>query len=219
VVVSAVLDELVGLVEDGTDGPALSAATGRLLDGIAGGRLPVPGLRHPLGFLYLPLHRASDLTLRLHIWDPDLPPATLTTSPYHSHAWNLTSYVYCGQLENVLMRVRQVAEPPGYRVFEITGDGGIDALRPTGTLAAAEVATVQRVVAGEVYRIPAGVYHATGVDGRRTATVAVVRRRDALPERALGPIALGAHRVRREPVPADVVMRAAAAARAAAPAP
>ncbi len=72
--------------------------TDRVLTEIAaGGQARFRALRHPLGFLYVQLDRRADSVLRLHLW-PDVSRwEVLTTSPYHMHAWDLTSYVHRGE--------------------------------------------------------------------------------------------------------------------------
>lgn len=86
----------------------------------------------------------------------------------------------------------------------------MDVLRPTKELVSAEIESVGRLASGQTYAITAGRYHATDVDDRVTATVVVVRRRDAFSEYALGPVTIGAHRTRRQPVPRDLLARLAA---------
>ena len=188
----------------------IHAVTSELLAGLVKNRAPASAVWHPLGFVYLPLHRESKRTLRLHIWASELPRATLTTSPYHCHAWDLTSYVYCGRLSNVLVDVRPASAAPDYRIFHISGDSRIDLLQPTADVVSATIVSADDVVSGQTYTIPAGRYHATNVGDCLTATVVVAQRRPSFPEFTLGPVALGAHRTHRQPVSADLLTRTAA---------
>src|ERR1700742_1295635 len=66
----------------------------------AGTRVP-PVIEHPLGFICVQLYRGDGWGLCLHIWTPRETPVALTTSPVHSHSWDLSSQVICGLLENV----------------------------------------------------------------------------------------------------------------------
>src|SRR5690349_16404619 len=94
---------------------------------------------HPLGFVYVPLMRGAGWSMRLHLWNNQGPRTPLTTSPYHMHTWDLTSYVYTGRLANELVEVTADRERPEYRVFDILGDGRQSTLQPTEQLVRARV--------------------------------------------------------------------------------
>src|SRR5260370_8124546 len=62
-----------------------------LLRDIAGGRRGLTAVRHPLGFLSMPVHRTAGHGICLHVWTPALQPP-LPTSHLHSPSWHLTTY-------------------------------------------------------------------------------------------------------------------------------
>ncbi|NVI87072.1 hypothetical protein [Actinomadura sp. BRA 177] len=96
-------------IRAGTGARTLPAWAGRVLDGVleglAAGAPPVRAVRHPLGFLCLPVERSGDLGVCLHIWTPEVRPAPSTTSPVHCHSWDLLSFVLYGTVRNVRMDV------------------------------------------------------------------------------------------------------------------
>lgn len=210
---------LQDLIDTGGTDAQIRPLVRDLLERIADGRQDFPTLRHPLGFLYSQLVRQPDQVLRLHIWKADRPPAPLTTSPYHTHAWRLKSYVFAGPMTNLILRPQAAdgpAEPadgePVYRVFDIYGEGQIDVIRPTGQLVRAHVESTQALRSGELYQIPADTYHGTIVDdGGWAATIALVRRDNTASERTLGPPDIGTHRTVRETSPAGELAAASAA--------
>ncbi|GAA2887983.1 hypothetical protein [Streptomyces mexicanus] len=184
--------------------------TDRVLTEIAAGQARFRALRHPLGFLYVQLDRRADSVLRLHLW-PDVSRwEVLTTSPYHMHAWDLTSYVHRGRITNTIVGVRSCPDSPEYRVFEISGESTVDCLSPTEELVKASVMSRETIDAGGFYRMSAGVYHASQAQSEGwSVTVALVQRVPGAGERALGPLALKAHRTRREVSSPEELMSAA----------
>ncbi|MCQ0004164.1 hypothetical protein [Actinomadura madurae] len=63
---------------------------GEILDGAAAEGSPAPAVRHPLGFLCLPVERSGDLGVCLHIWTPEVRP-----SPVHHVAGALPQLGPC----------------------------------------------------------------------------------------------------------------------------
>ncbi|MEU6743302.1 hypothetical protein [Streptosporangium sandarakinum] len=93
--------ELYEEMTGGRGGEVLRGWAGRVLRDIASGVSPVAGVRHPLGFLCLPLERTGEYGVCLHIWSGALPRAASTTSQIHCHSWDLVSHVLYGRVENV----------------------------------------------------------------------------------------------------------------------
>jgi hypothetical protein len=182
----------------------------RLLRRIADGQLTLQAIRHPLGFLCAQLDRRADSVLRLHLWPSRPQWKTLTTSPYHMHAWNLVSYVHTGRITNTMVEVQPDEDSPEYRVFQITGDANTDQLRPTEVLVRSSVVSTQTIPPGGLYRIDAGYYHASKADSAGWAvTVALVERVVGATERVLGPVSLGRHRTLRPVSPSGELLAAA----------
>lgn len=152
----------------------------------SGARVP-PAVRHPLGFTCVQLYRSTAWGLCMHVWESGQAPITLTTSPIHSHSWDLSSQVFCGQLENIEVQVRDSPSSPTHRILEITSSGGTDRINPTDRLVCRTHAESVWIEAGENYTLPAGTFHMSrpGADGL-TATIVLAENRDASPELVLG---------------------------------
>jgi hypothetical protein len=175
---------------------------------------PVRAVTHPLGFTCLPVERAGLDGVCVHLWSPLAGRATLTTSAIHSHCWELTSYALFGQMENRVMVVadaaaREGAGPPEgrgaamdergpYRVLAVRSEGGADEIVPTGRLVRCIPGQRQVITAGDVYSVPAGVFHVTEVSpDAEAATVALGRLVPGVPDLCLGSPDSAPHRVLR----------------------
>jgi hypothetical protein len=164
---------------------------------IVEGRRELRGVRHPLGFLCLPLYRDGAQGVCVHIWSASLTHAEVTTSQIHSHSWDLVSYVLYGRVGNVLPHV--VDDPAGgnYRVFEIHSHGDVDEIRATPRRVRWVTAGHEAAGPGSTYRLSAGRFHASVVeDGLEAATVAIGRAGTAL-DLSLGRLDTPTHRVTR----------------------
>src|SRR5687767_2119276 len=62
-------------------------------------------LMHPLGFHFVRVAVQESSAIRLHYWRPNDRAGTALT-PYHDHVWRLHSCVLVGELENILLDVR-----------------------------------------------------------------------------------------------------------------
>lgn len=185
------------------------------LRGIADGSRPLHAVRHPLGFTCLPVERVGRDGVCVHLWSPRIDQATPTTSPVHAHCWELTSYALFGQLDNRVMDVgdaqedivswASLADGRGlYRVLDVRSRKEADDLVPTARFVHCWPGQHQVVRSGDVYSLPAGVFHATDVPaGTETATVALGRLIPGAPDCSLGPAGAGPHQVRRRLYGAD----------------
>jgi hypothetical protein len=167
-------------------------------------------MRHPLGFVCLPLVRDGDLGVCVHVWAPGLGGVTPTTSPVHSHSWDLRSFVLYGGVRNDRVDVTDVTTAPTHRVFEVHSAGDVDEIRPTPRLVRCAQVNPQTSRAGEVYTLPAGEFHMTVIeDDQHAATVVLGRTRSGVGDLSLGAPQLASHRVRRVPCdPAETVLAA-----------
>ncbi|GLX47440.1 hypothetical protein Shyhy01_03900 [Streptomyces hygroscopicus subsp. hygroscopicus] len=201
--------ELRALLASGTADERLGRGCAEILRDIARGRLTPRGLRHPLGFLYVPLDRRPDSVLRLHLWPRRPWWSTLTTSPYHMHAWRLVSYVHRGAVRNTTVEVRAAADGDAeYRVFDIDGEGERDLLVPSEETVAVSSRATSTVRAGGLYGLDVGTFHCTSLlEGTAAVTLALVDRVPGARERALGPCGLGRHSTLRATAPADELRR------------
>lgn len=163
----------------------------------AGSEVP-SAVRHPLGFTCVQMYRGEGWGLCIHIWPKSATAPELTTSPVHSHSWDLFSEVIRGQLENAVVAVTDDPLSPTHRVMEITSAHGADTIRPTPRLVSCRCAAPVRVQAGERYRLPAGTFHLSmpRADGP-TVTVLLAEDRYQAPEFALGWPDTTSHSVRR----------------------
>lgn len=161
-------------------------------------RADPPGVAHPLGFVCVPLHRGAGVGLCLHMWPAGGARAGPTTSQVHAHSWDLLSWVVCGCLGNQIIAVRDDAEHPTHRLFQVrSGDAG-DELRATDRLVTCEPGRPEWTGAGRPYRIPAGAFHATATPPHgHAASIVLARDRPGTADLSLGGLGLDTHRVRR----------------------
>ncbi|GAA4627241.1 hypothetical protein GCM10023196_038650 [Actinoallomurus vinaceus] len=202
------LTELRDLITARGPGSILRRHFRRLLDrAMAEG---ISAVRHPLGFLCVPVLRSADVGVCIHLWTDTVRCPPLTTSPVHAHSWNLTSFVLFGQVRNHLFRVEDAADHPTHRVLAVYTDGLVDELQPTRRLVTCEEATRQVIESDRTYLLSAGRFHATSVRGP-AATIVVADIQRSTPEYALGHLGLGRHQVRRRRCAARELLLAAGA--------
>ncbi|MFE2972989.1 hypothetical protein ACFXKC_57770 [Streptomyces sp. NPDC059340] len=172
------------------------------LDEIATGRRKLCAVQHPLGFLCFPVQREGDSGVCVHVFgSPDgTAPTPLTTSPVHSHSWDLISCVLYGRVINLPVRVLDEHKHPTHRVYEVASrPSGVDEIRPTTRLVRSENGPEQASVTGEIYSLPADEFHTTVLPGRSTAaTLLLGRVRPHSRDLSLGPVDGVAHRAVRE---------------------
>ena len=186
----------------------------RVLDDIAAGRVVMEAVRHPLGFLCLPVERSGDLGVCLHIWSPEVESAAVTTSGVHCHSWELVSFVLYGEVRNTRAFVADApasgAGGATHRVFEVVSKGEVDELRATGRTVRYATGDTGTHGTGAVYTLPAGEFHSTHVeDGAEAATVALGRQDPDGADLSLGPLVAPSHRMRRLRCDPDQTARAA----------
>jgi hypothetical protein len=196
---------------------------------VADGASPVRAITHPLGFTCFPLERAGLFGVCVHLWSPRVERVELTAPTLHAHSWRLTSYALFGRLENRLMLVTGSDADPDdagpddagpddtgagdrrelRRMIEVRSQGDIDELRPTGRLVQCVPGSRQMITAGDVYSMPAGMFHSTEVSpDTETATVALGTMVPGVADCSLGPAgggepAGGRHQTRRRQCDAE----------------
>ncbi len=184
-----------------------------VLGAVASGRRPIRAVKHPLGFLCLPVHRQGDEGVCIHVWGPRWH-TSLTTLPTHCHSWELLSCVLTGELHNEIIRVVDDTHEPTHRVFEVHSSANGDELRATGRLVRYETAAVDIYGSGDCYQLPAGVFHQTVVPDRDelVVTVALGLANPEAVDRSLAALDVADHQVHRETCGVEETMAAAAEA-------
>lgn len=163
-------------VPGGTAGVAHWA--GGLLAHLAGGGSPLQGVRHPLGFVCLPVERDGEYGVCLHIWSAEEPGGRPDTGAIHCHSWDLVSLVLYGSVTNERIDVIDDDAAPTHRIFQVSSRDGRDEFSSTSRTVRYDTAARETARTGEVYRLPAGVFHKTVVpDGEAAVTVALGRER------------------------------------------
>lgn len=190
-------DELHRIMLAGDPGRLIPQWTMDTLRSIADGRNPLAAVRHPLGFICLPVERTGERGICVHVWSERLTNAGPTTSTTHAHSWDLFSYVLYGTLCNKLVTVTDAPDTPTHRVYEIGSGPDGDEIRRTGRLVSQHGPTSDFHRRGAVYQLPAGVFHDTEASGE-TATVALGSGRPGSVDLALGAVHTESHRIRRQ---------------------
>jgi hypothetical protein len=190
-------DTLMGAVREGTAGGTVRRWAADRLDAIVAGRLAARAVRHPLGFLCLPVERTGERGVCVHVWGAGRPTVRPSTSAMHAHSWDLTSYVLYGAVRNQVLAVTDAGAGATNRLFEVASAGDADEIRDTRRLVRyrAERTTLHR--GGDVYTLPAGVFHTTMVHGE-AATIALGSGRPGAADLSLGGIDTPPHRVHRQ---------------------
>lgn len=171
-----------------------------VLDDVTAERTRLRAIRHPLGFVCLPVIRDGAHGVCVHAWHGAPSPAELTTSQVHCHSWHLCSHVLYGTLGNELFEVDEVdrATEPEYRLFDVRGDGDVDEIRATTTLVTSRPLRTEWHHAGATYAMGAGEFHRSAFDrGAGSATVVLARHQPGGADLSLGPIDKGTHSTRR----------------------
>jgi hypothetical protein len=195
-------DELEHALRDGTPAHSAREAVAGVLDEIASGQRELRAVRHPLGFLCLPVVRAGERGVCVHLFDGEVPAGQPASAGVHSHSWELLSHVLYGHVSNVPVRVtdpapaavggRDAGPSPGptHRVFEVhSAPDGTDELRPTGRLVRSEPGPERVSAGGETYTLAAGEFHSTVVrNGEPAATLVLGRTLPGRRDLFLGPL-------------------------------
>ncbi|MFC4507501.1 MULTISPECIES: hypothetical protein [Streptomyces] len=182
------------------------------LEEVATGRRVLRAVRHPLGFVCLPVLRDGAEGVCVHVFGPT--DRLLTDHQVHSHSWDLISTVLYGRLSNRHMDVEEGVGAPTHRLFEVHSEpSGVDELRPTRRLVRCSPGSEQTSSRGQTYALPAGAFHTTVVpDGRPTATLVLGRTLPGRADLSLGPLRAPGHRVVRRMCDAAQTARIARAA-------
>lgn len=163
----------------------------------------VRAVRHPLGFVCLPLERDGGEGVCIHLWSDSLAPASSTTSQIHCHSWDLVSHVLYGQVRNVHAVVDDAGPDATHRVFEVVSAADGDRISPTPRTVRHRTGLVESFGPGDTYTLPAGRFHSSVVpEGGEAATVALGRGRPGSRDLSLGPLGAGDHHVSRQPLDA-----------------
>jgi hypothetical protein len=170
----------------------------RALAEIADGRRELHAVRHPLGFLCLPIYRDGEYGVCVHVWSPTMALVASTTSAVHSHSWDLVSFVLYGRVGNTLLQVVDDVAGATHRVFEVHSHGDVDEIRATTRRVRYLTAWHRTAGPGGTYRLPAGRFHMSVVEGRPEAATVVLGRSRAAMDLSLGPLDLPTHQVPRQ---------------------
>ncbi|MEV4354690.1 hypothetical protein [Nonomuraea sp. NPDC049625] len=160
-------------------------------------------VRHPLGFVCLPLERDGGEGVCVHLWSDSFAHAESTTSQIHCHSWDLVSHVLYGQVRNVHAVVTDAGRDATHRVFEVVSGADGDRISPTGRTVRHATGLVEVFGPGDTYTLAADRFHSSVVpEGGEAATIALGRGRPGSRDLSLGPLGGGPHHVARQPLDA-----------------
>lgn len=193
-------DEFSDALLGGGSADAPRQAAAEALEEIASGERELRAVRHPLGFLCLPLVREGERGVCVHLFGHEAGADAGTGAHMHAHSWELYSHVLYGRVANVPVRVRETADAPTHRVYEVhSAPDGVDELRPTARLVECAREPGETSGSGDSYTLPPGRFHSTVVAQDEPAATLVLGR--SLPghtDLVLGPVHGRGHRsVRR----------------------
>ncbi|MEU6778836.1 hypothetical protein ABZ912_06500 [Nonomuraea angiospora] len=158
-------------------------------------------VRHPLGFVCLPLERDGGEGVCVHLWSDSFAHAESTTSQIHCHSWDLVSHVLYGQVRNVHAVVTDAGRDATHRVFEVVSGADGDRISPTGRTVRHATGLVEVFGPGDTYTLAADRFHSSVVpEGGEAATIALGRGRPGSRDLSLGPLGGGPHHVARQPL-------------------
>jgi hypothetical protein len=172
-----------------------------VLEPLAEGRIHLDAVRHPLGFICLPIVRDdSPEGVCVHYWSADSGSTKPTTSRFHCHSWALLSHVLVGSVGN-----QRLDLVPGdrYRLFRAKSgrdreNREVDDLEPIERYTGVRCADAEVHHAGDSYELEAGAFHAsvaTYVDV--SVTLVLGRVVPGAEDITLGEPDLGRHQVTR----------------------
>jgi hypothetical protein len=164
----------------------------------------VRAVRHPLGFVCLPLERDGGEGVCIHLWSDSFAPARSTTSQIHCHSWDLVSHVLYGEVRNVHAVVTDAELDATHRVFEVVSGVDGDRISPTRRTVRQATGVVESFGPGDLYTLPADRFHSSVVpEGGEAATIALGRGHPGSHDLSLGPLGAGDHHVSRRPLDAE----------------
>jgi hypothetical protein len=175
--------------------PALCLPT---LAEIANGSVPIRAIRHPLGFICLPVQRKGSLGVCVHLWTTELSQVIPTTSGVHSHSWDLASFVLYGAIGNTFIHVTDDAREGTHRVFKVYSMGDSDEMKATSRLVRYGAGQRHVARAGSAYYLPAGNFHESSLGADAEAATVVLGRVGGVSDLSLGHPELPTHRIVRQ---------------------
>jgi hypothetical protein len=169
-----------------------------ILADVADGCLAIRAVRHPLGFICLPVLRVGRRGVCVHRWGARTGRPLLTTEPIHAHSWDLYSHVLYGTLRNETVHVLDDQPQPTHRVFEVYSRADGDEIRRTSRLVRFEIGSIVVNGPGDRYRVPAGEFHLSAMPDREVATLVLGSGRPDGVDLTLAPVHTPTHLGRRE---------------------
>ncbi|MFD8726847.1 hypothetical protein [Streptomyces sp. NPDC059611] len=146
-----------------------------VLRAVAEGRRSLSAVRHPLGFLCLPVLRDGARGVCVHLFGAGSEGGEGDAPLVHAHSWSLVSLVLFGHVTNHSVRVVDDPVAPTHRVYEVrSGPDGTDEVRGTARFVRGVPDGFGHSTAGDVYVVRPGEFHATVVAGGRPAATLVL---------------------------------------------
>ncbi|MEL0651529.1 hypothetical protein V6246_08855 [Algibacter sp. TI.3.09] len=130
-------------------------------------------LKHPLGFYYSELYKYSDdAKIRIHIW-PDNRESIQDKLNIHNHYYNITSYVYMGNIKNILFNSFN-EEPYTHALYEGTyEEKNTRILNRTDSKFNLNIISEEVIEQGNIYEIKKSEIHIGKVE-KQTFTITLI---------------------------------------------
>jgi len=129
-------------------------------------------LWHPLGFIHMRLADVDCRVLRLHLWSSEFAQPMLPVWPVHNHVFSLRSLVVSGVIRNLSFSVTPTAHGER-RLFEVAYDSEGSRRVRTDAIVSCRCTESNEHRQGDIYRVEAGVFHASELASGRAALTLV----------------------------------------------
>jgi hypothetical protein len=132
-----------------------------ILKDILSDAFPWQGIRHPTGFVVIPVYLAGgQMPFRLHLWPVERKTLLPLGCAIHDHVWDMTSAVVCGELDNREF-VADLERGSGlYKLYHVEYiDAVTSVMRSYADTARLRCTKHERHAAGTKYQVTQGTLH------------------------------------------------------------
>lgn len=130
----------------------------------------IPFVWHPLGFVMATLINEGHEKIRLHLWSNSFQNVQEPTWPIHDHLFDITSWVLCGEIENI--EYKQCNSVLTHQLYSVSYDNDGSILTKLDSGLSLSVESKEIIKKTESYSIKSGVLHQS-ISSSENTTVTV----------------------------------------------